>query len=160
MPVPPFKKNCPCTILPFPFFLIFRFPPPGEVIKIYSPLFKKGGLWITWYSSRNCTSLVLNLANNSIYLKTASLFQSCVLLLSCRQSYFSLHDDYPPLIYTMQSIYIAALPFLINWNDKQCSESNILTMDHKVVLENPSSAAVNTLPNTIWKHQQKIFHHA
>ena len=31
-----FKKTCPCTILA-PLFLIFRFPPLREVIKINSP---------------------------------------------------------------------------------------------------------------------------
>ena len=78
-----------------------------------------------------------------------SLFQSCALLLSYRLYYFNLHDDYPPFLYTTQSIYIAALPFLINWNEKRCSESNILTMDRELVLENCSSAAANTLQNTI-----------
>ena len=62
---------------------------------------------------------------------------------------FGLYDDYPPFLYTTQSIYIAGLSFLINWNEKRCSESNILTIDHKLVLESSSSAAVNTLPNTI-----------
>ena len=28
----------------------------------------------------------------------AYLFQSCILLLSCRLHYFSLHDDYPPFL--------------------------------------------------------------
>ena len=33
----PFKKTCPCTILP-PSFLIFQISlPPGKVVKIYSP---------------------------------------------------------------------------------------------------------------------------
>ena len=41
-PLPPFKKICPSTILPPP-FLISRFPSLGEVIKIYSPPFKKSG---------------------------------------------------------------------------------------------------------------------
>ena len=37
-----------------------------------------------------------------------------------------------------------------NWNEKWCSKSNILTMDHELVLQNSSSAAViNTLLNTI-----------
>ena len=45
---------------------------------------------------RNWTKLKLKpLAGNS---PTASLFQSCVLLLCCRLSYFSLHDDYPPFL--------------------------------------------------------------
>ena len=46
-------------------------------------------------------------------------------------------------LYTTQSIYIAALPFLRNW--KQWSKPNILTMDHDFVLETSSSAAVYTL---------------
>ena len=45
---------------------------------------------------RNWTKLKLKpLAGNS---PTASLFQSCVLFLCCRLSYFSLHDDYPPFL--------------------------------------------------------------
>ena len=71
-------------------------------------------------------------------------FQSCALLLSSRLYLFSLHNDYPPFLYTMQSIYRAALSFLINWNDKQCTKSSILTIDYKFVPENPSSPAVNT----------------
>ena len=64
-----------------------------------------------------------------------SLFQSCVLLLSCRLYYFNLHDDYPSFLYTTWSIYIAAQSFLIRWNGKQCSKSNILTIGHWFVLE-------------------------
>ena len=92
-------------------------------------------LIMTWYGGRNCTKLVL---------KTASLFQPCVLLLSCRSYYFSLHDDYPPFLYTMRSIYIAALVFLITWNEKRCSEPSTLTMDHKLNMENFSLVADNT----------------
>ena len=33
----PFKKTCPCTILPPPFSNFSDFPPLGEVVKIYSP---------------------------------------------------------------------------------------------------------------------------
>ena len=51
-------------------------------------------------------------------------------------------------LYITWSIYIAALPFLIN--SKQWSKSNILTMDHDLALENSSSAAVCTLLNTIF----------
>ena len=32
---PPFKKTCPWTILPSPFFNFSDSPPPGEVSKIY-----------------------------------------------------------------------------------------------------------------------------
>ena len=59
---------------------------------------------------RNCTELALK----PLAAKTAFLFQSCVLLLSCTLYYFSLHDGYRLFLYTAQSIYIAALPFLVN----------------------------------------------
>ena len=52
-------------------------------------------------------------------------------------------------LYLTQSIYIAALQFLINWNEKWCNNSNILAMDQELVLENSSSAAVYMLPNII-----------
>ena len=39
------------------------------------------------------------------------------------------------------SIYITVLPFLMNLNEKRCSESNMLT-DFKLVLENSSSDVV------------------
>ena len=80
-------------------------------------------------------------SKNPWQLKTSSLFQPCELLLSCRLYYFSLHDDYPPFLYTTWSIYIAALPFLKNWYE--------LTINHKIVFENCSKAAVNTLQNTV-----------
>ena len=97
-------------------------------------------LIITWYSIRNCTKLVLKplAAKNDFSIST------CVLLLSWR-----LYNDYPPLLYTTQSFYIAELPFLVNWNKKRCGESNILTMDHELVLKNSSSAALYTLQNNI-----------
>ena len=56
---------------------------------------------------------------------------------------------FTPFLCNTQSIYIAALPFLINWNEKHYTKSSILTMDHKLFVENSSSAAVNTLPNCI-----------
>ena len=103
-------------------------------------------LIITWYRSRNCTKWILK----PLLVKIASLFHSCVLLYSFRLYYFSLHDDYPPFFATCtRSIYIVMLPFLINWNERQRSKSNTLTMDHKLVLESSSSAAVYTLLNTI-----------
>ena len=102
-------------------------------------------LIIIWYDSRNCAKLVLK----HLVAKNGLLFQFCVLLLSCRLYYSSLHDDYSLFLYFTWSIYIVALPFLINWNRKWCIESNILTMDLEIVLENSSSAAVNALPNTI-----------
>ena len=78
-----------------------------------------------------------------------SLFRFCVLLLFCRLYYFSFHDGYTPYLYITQSICIAAVPFLINWNEKRCSESNIPTMDHELALDNSSSVSVYTLQNTI-----------
>ena len=35
----PFRKTCPCTILP-PLFLIFQSPPPGKKTQIYFPPLK------------------------------------------------------------------------------------------------------------------------
>ena len=71
-------------------------------------------LMITWYSSRKFTKLALKL----LAAKAPSLFQSCVLLLSSKLYYFSLHDNHPPFLYTVWSIYIAMLAFLINWNER------------------------------------------
>ena len=67
-------------------------------------------LIILWYDGWNCTKLVLKV----LPLKMASLFQPCVLLPSCRPYYLSVHDDYPPFLYTTRSIYTTAWPFLIN----------------------------------------------
>ena len=41
---PPFKKTCPCTVIPPP-FLICQIPLPREVIKFYALPFKKSGGW-------------------------------------------------------------------------------------------------------------------
>ena len=82
---------------------------------------------------------------------------------NCTKQYFSFPADYTISVYMMsiphfcslyttQSIYIAALPFLINWNEKQCSKSNILTMDYNLVLGNSSPADVYTLLNTITRY--------
>ena len=98
-------------------------------------------LIITWYCGRNCTKLVFK---NSWQPKIASLFQSCVLLFSCILYYFSVHDGYPPFLYTAWSVYIAGSPFLMKWNKKRCSK-----LQQALVLENSSSAVVYTLPNTI-----------
>ena len=53
----------------------------------------------------------------------------------------------------MRSIYIAALPFVINWNENWFSESNILAMDRERDLENSSLVTVYTLQNTIIEYQ-------
>ena len=94
---------------------------------------------------RNCTKLVLKplAAKNGL-----SILVLCIAPFLQLYS-FSLLVDYPPRLYTAQYIYIAALPLLIKLNQKWCSKSKILTMDHELVLENPSLAAVNTLLNTI-----------
>ena len=93
-------------------------------------------LTITWYSSRNCNKLVLKPLATQNGLSISILCTSPFLYLM----YFSLHDDYPPFVLNMWSIYRAVLPLLINWNEKCFSESNILTMDYELVLENSSSA--------------------
>ena len=85
---------------------------------------------------------------------------------NCTKQYFSFPADYTISVYMMsiphfcslyttQSIYIAALPFLRNL--KQWSKPNILTMDHDFVLETSSSAAVYTLLNTIYLKSHKVF---
>ena len=102
-------------------------------------------LIITWYDGRNYTKSVLK----PLAAKNEPSISVLCIILYCRLYYFSLHDDYQPFLYTMRPIYIAALLFLINWNEKRHRESNILTMDHELVLENSSSNAVNTLLNTI-----------
>ena len=48
---------------------------------------------ITWYGGRNCTKLVLKPLTGK-----KGLLQYCVLLLSCRLQYFSLHYDNPPFL--------------------------------------------------------------
>ena len=68
---PPFKKICPCMILP-PFFKFFRFPPsPGEVIKIYSPptppLKRRGGGVQTMFNHHVLCSNELNHDKNTIF---------------------------------------------------------------------------------------------
>ena len=78
-----------------------------------------------------------------------SLFQSCVLFIFCRLYYFSLHDDYPLFTYNTRFIYRAALQFLTNWNEKQYSKPNLMTMDHKLVAKNSSSAVAYTLPTAM-----------
>ena len=57
--IPPFKKTCPCTILPHPFFNCSdSLPPPGEVIKIYSPPLKNGEGGPTYAVSSSITKLL------------------------------------------------------------------------------------------------------
>ena len=103
-------------------------------------------LTITWYSGRNCTKLVLKPLADQDGLSISILCTAPFL-------YFILFQFTPWLpsqfVFTIWSIYRAVLSFLIKWNEKWCSESNILTMDHELVLEKTSSFAVCTLPNTI-----------
>ena len=94
---------------------------------------------------RNCTKLVLNplAAKNGLsfsVLCTALFLQIILFQFTWWVTLF---------MYTTRSIYRAVPQFLINGNEKRCSESNILTMDYKSVLENFSSVAVFTLLNTI-----------
>ena len=50
-----------------------------------------------------------------------------------------------------------AEPFLINLNENRCSQSNTVTMDHDLVLENSSSAAVNTVESHYLFEDRKVF---
>ena len=92
---------------------------------------------------RNCTKLVLKpfaVDFSPVY---------CSFPVDYTVSVYMMTTLYFYSLYTMRSIYIASIPFLINWNEKSCDKSNIMTMDHQLVLENSSLAAVYTLPNTI-----------
>ena len=129
-----------------------KLPPNGGQLSVMDNFFKtckcplfRGFTVILWCSGRNCAKLVLK----PLLGKTTSLFQSYVLLLTHKLYYFSLHDDYHPFLYTTRSIYTAATQFLINWTEKRCSKSNILTMNHELVFENSSSAGLYTVPNSI-----------
>ena len=102
-------------------------------------------LIITWNSGRNCTKLIWKplVANNDLSISVLCIASFLYI------TQFQFTWRLPSILVHYTSSYIAALPFLINWNERWCSESNILTMDHKLILENSSSAAVYTLPNTI-----------
>ena len=99
----------------------------------------------TWYNGRKCTKLVSKFLVAKNGLSFSVLCTAPFLKIILFQFTWWL-----PSILVHYVIYLqAVLPFLINWNEKQCRESNILTMEHKPVLENSSSAAVNTLLNAI-----------
>ena len=87
-------------------------------------------LLVITYGSRNYTKLVLK----PLAAKSGLSISILCIAPFLRLYYFSLHDDYPPL-YTMQSFYIAALPILVNGNEKQCTEFNILTLDHNIPIQ-------------------------
>ena len=92
---------------------------------------------------RNCTKLVLKpfaVDFSPVY---------CSFPVDYTVSVYMMTTLYFYSLYTMRSIYIASIPFLINWNEKSCGKSNIMIMDHQLVLENSSLAAVYILPNTI-----------
>ena len=102
-------------------------------------------LIITWYDCRNCTKLVLK----PLAVKNGLSFSAvyCSFPVDYTISIYMMNTLHFCSLYTTRSIYIAAIPFLINW--KQWSKSNILTMDHNLVLESSSSTAIYTLLNTI-----------
>ena len=103
-------------------------------------------LIITWYGNRNCTKLVLKPFAAKFSLSISVL---CTVI-SCRL-YISVYATTTIHLCALRDlcIYKAVPPFLINLDEKWCSKFNIVTMDHKLVPENSSSAAVYTLPNTI-----------
>ena len=103
-------------------------------------------LIITWLGGKNCTKLVLKPLAAKNGLSISVLWIAPFLYITLFQFTWWLLSIFAACT-QLVSIYIAALLFLINW--KHWSKSNILTMDHDLVLENSSSAAVYTLPNTI-----------
>ena len=99
----------------------------------------------TWYNGRKCTKLVSKFLAAKNGLSISVLCTAPFLKIILFQFTWRL-----PSILVHYVIYLqTVLPFSINWNEKQCRESNILTMEHKLVLENSTSAAVNTLLNAI-----------
>ena len=69
--------------------------------------------------------------------------------------YWSFPVDYTISVYMMTTLHSYILPLHCDTiifdklSKKRCSESNILTIDHKLFLENSNSAAVNTILNTV-----------
>ena len=115
-------------------------PCTWEIVHVKEQIYRL--LIITWYRGKNWTQLILKpLAGNSL---TASLFHSCVLLLPCRLYYFSLHDDYPPILqlahYTI-CLHSSATTF----DELKWEATMTMTMDHKLVIENSSSVAAEYL---------------
>ena len=108
-------------------------------------------LIITWNSGRNFTKLIWKPLVGHNDLPVSVLCIASFLYITQFQFTWRL----PYILVHHASSYIAALPFLINWNERWCSESNILTMDHKLILENSSSAAVYTRPNIIYLKVEK-----
>ena len=100
---------------------------------------------MTWYGGRNCT----NCTKQPLYFSP----MYCSFPIDCTISVYMMTTLHILKIHLLQSIYIAAWTFFINWNQKQCSKSNILTMDHKPALENSSSTAIYTLPSAIFYFQ-------
>ena len=101
-------------------------------------------LLITWFGRRNYTK--------SVFKPFAA--KKRLLYLSTVHCSFPL--DYTILVNIMTTLHSCTLrdlftwqhhQFLINWNEKQRSESNMLTMDHKLFVESSSSAAINTRSN-------------
>ena len=97
-------------------------------------------LILTCYSSRNCTKLVLKPL-------AAKKDLSISVLCSAPADYTIQFIWWILSIHVHYAIFLQSSATIFDWNKKQCSESNILTMDHELV--NPSQAAVYTLLNTI-----------
>ena len=93
-------------------------------------------LLTTWNSGRKCDKLIFKpfAVNQSSSVLCITPFVQITLF----QPIWCLFS----ILVQSASIYIAVLPFLMNLNEKRCSESNMLTMDFKLVLENSSSDVV------------------
>ena len=104
-------------------------------------------LLIIWYDGRKCTKLVLKLlaAKNDL---PFSVLCTALSLCSYAVSFYVMIGLHSCTLTTWSS-NITGLLFWTNWKQKQYSKFNILTMDHNLVLGKSSSAAGNTLPNTI-----------
>ena len=101
-------------------------------------------LIITWYG-RSCTKLVLKLLADE-----NSLFISVLCIAPFLQIKPFQFTWWLPSILVDFSVYLhISATIFDNWNEKRYSKSNILTMGHKLVFGNSTSATVYSLPNTI-----------
>ena len=99
----------------------------------------------TWSNSRYCTKLVLKPLPAKTSLPISLLCIAPFLWIILFQFTWWL-----PSIHVHYTIFLHSRATIFDELEQEgCSESNILTMDHKLVLGNSSLAAVYTLPNTI-----------
>ena len=89
-------------------------------------------LIITWFSGRKCTKLVLKPLTSKNGLSISVLCTAPFLYYTISVYMMTtLHSR------TLRGLLHCSAIFSINWNKKRCSKSNVVTMDHELVPENP-----------------------